>query len=182
MGSAGVTGETGAAGAAGPTGATGATGEAGATGPTGATGSTGPKGPTGTVPEDAFASFANLQFVLTNGMQIPMYPDVADTTGQIVPMDLTRIYFAPGYYLISFKVSTIFTGANYMQVTPYYNGSSHLETGIYFATSADGSSAVGSSYLILNTAEGTVFSLTYNGSGSGRDSEVNLTAVKLRRN
>lgn len=130
----------------------------------------------------SFASFANLQFQLNSGQQIAMYPDVTDTTGQIVPLDLTRISFAPGYYLISFKVSGIFSSPNYMQVTPFYNGAPHLEVGIYFATNANGSSAVGSSYLILDAPNGTTFSLNYNGSGLLSDCEVNLTAVKLTRN
>lgn len=118
---------------------------------------------------------------MNSGQQVPAYPDVSDTTGQIVPLDLYRISFAPGYYLISFKVSGIFSSPNYMQVTPYYNGAPHLETGIYFATNANGSSAVGSSFLILNTPDGTEFFLTYNGSGRLTDCAVNLTALKLVR-
>lgn len=68
-----------------------------------------------------------------------------------------------------------------MQITPFYNGSSHLETGIYFATSANGSSACGSAFFIINAASPTDFYLTYSGSSDATDGEVNLTIVKLRR-
>ena len=110
-----------------------------------------------------------------------MFPDVTDSTGNIVQTDLQHISLAPGYYLVSYKVSAIFPSPNYMQVTPSYNGTSHLETGIYFATSADGSSAAGSAFFIINAPGSTVFSLTYSGSSDAREGEINLTFLKLNR-
>ena len=83
--------------------------------------------------------------------------------------------------IISYKVSCIFQKANYMQVTPSYNGTAHLETGIYFATTTDGSSACGSAFLILEAPSPTTFTLNYSGSADARDGEINLTIVKLRR-
>ena len=67
-----------------------------------------------------------------------------------------------------------------MQVTPFYNGTSHLETGIYFATGSSGS-ACGSAFIILKASEPTTFFLTYSGSANGRDGEINMTILKLRR-
>mgnify|MGYP002588810360 FL=1 len=115
------------------------------------------------------------------GSLISLFPDVTDPTGNITPLSLERISLQPGYYLISYKVSCFFTSANYMQITPSYNGRSHLETGIYFATNANGSSACGSAFLILNAPSQTEFSLTYNGSSDAREGEINLTILKLRR-
>lgn len=88
---------------------------------------------------------------------------------------------SPGYYLIGYEVSVLFNSANYMQVTPSYNGTSHLETGIYFATSAPGSSACGSVFFILRAPATTNFSLTYSGSATGRDGSITMTILKLRR-
>lgn len=68
-----------------------------------------------------------------------------------------------------------------MQVTPSYNGTSHLETGIYFATSANGSSATGSAFFIIRAPAATVFSLNYSGSSNAREGEINLTFLKLNR-
>ena len=123
----------------------------------------------------------NVQYPLQMGSLISLFPDVTDTTGNIVQTDLEHITLEPGYYLISYKVSAIFASPNYMQITPSYNGSAHLETGIYFATSADGSSACGSAFLILYAPAQTVFTLAYNGSANARDGEINLTILKLRR-
>lgn len=118
---------------------------------------------------------------LTPNSLITMFPDVTDSTGNIVAADLEHINLAAGYYLISYEVSLIFTSANYMQVTPSYNGSSHLETGIYFATRTDGSSACGSAFIILQAPSPTTFSLTYSGSATGRDGQITLTILKLQR-
>lgn len=168
----------------GPQGVQGLTGVQGPTGPTGsagADGATGPTGPAGTVPDDVFAAFTNYQMQLSPNTLIPMFPSVIDTTGNITTTDLTHISLTAGYYLISYEVSVLFNAANYMQVTPYYNGAQHLETSIYFANSAPGSSACGSAFLILNAPAPTEFSLTYSGSAVGREGQVTLTILKLRR-
>ena len=180
-GEKGATGPTGATGPVGPSGPTGATGEAGPTGLIGPTGDTGPTGPTGEIPDDVFASFINVQYPLKQGTLIAMFPDVTDPTGNIAQTDLQHISLAAGYYLISYKVSAIFPQPNYMQVTPSYNGAPHLETGIYYATSANGSSACGAAFLILYAPTATEFTLNYNGSADARNGEINLTIVKLRR-
>lgn len=186
----GALGPTGPTGAVGPTGPTGPAGIPGATGPAGvagepglagATGPTGATGPAGEVPDDVFASFINYQYVMEPGSQIALFEDVTDPTGSIVLTTPQTISLAAGYYLISYKVSGLFSKANYMQITPSYNGTSHLETGIYFATATDGSSACGASFIILKAPSPTVFTLTYSGSASATDGEINITIVKLRR-
>ena len=144
-------------------------------------GEIGPTGPAGEAPQDSFASFLNTQYPLNNGTQIILLPDVTDTTGNITQPNVTNIGLAPGYYLISYKVSCIFRQASYMQITPFYNGAAHLETGIYFATSTEGSSACGSAYLILRAPTATQFSLTFNSSSSATDGEINVTVLKLNR-
>ena len=180
-GQTGMTGGTGPTGATGSTGATGAAGVTGPTGPTGATGPTGTQGPAGEVPDDSFASFSTLQTLLRVGNLIPLVPDVPDPAGNIVPTDTEHIILSPGYYLVSYKVSAIFRAANYMQITPSYNGRAHLETGIYFATRTDGSSAAGASSLIIRAPAQTVFTLTYSGSSDAIDGQINLTILRLRQ-
>ena len=116
------------------------------------------------------------------GNPIVVFTDVPDPTGNIVlATNLKSISLAEGYYLISYKVSGLFRSANYMQVTPSYNGAAHLETGIYFATNAEGSSACGSAFIILRAPSPTVFSLNYSGSANALEGEINITILKLRR-
>ena len=175
MGATGATGPAGLMGLAGATGPTGPAGETGQSGPTGAT------GPTGTVPDESFASFINTQYPLVSGNPIIMFPDITDTTGNITSPSVDRVTLAPGYYLVSYSVSGIFRTASYMQVTPSYNGMAHLETGVYFATSTNGSSACGSAHFIIYAPSQTDFSLTFTGSSSATDGALTLTFLKLRR-
>lgn len=180
----GITGPTGPTGITGPTGPTGATGPAGATGvtgPSGATGATGPTGATGAVPDESFASYFAFQQLFTVGNLITLFPAVTDITGNIVQSDAEHIILQPGYYLVSYKVSAIFSTANYMQITPSYNSSPHIENGIYFATTTNGSSACGSAFFIIHATSETQFSLNYSGSGNATDGEVNITFLKLKR-
>ena len=204
QGAQGPTGPSGSPGATGPTGPTGATGSSGATGPagpmgtagevgpTGATGPTGPAGaagevgptgatgPAGVAPPDAFASFIDYEDLFTSGDRITLFPSVPDPTGNITESTLTEVSLTAGYYLVTYSVSAILRDPNYIQVTPFYNGTAHLETGVYFATTANGSSAVGASSFILYAPEATVFSLTYNGPEDAREGTVTLTFLKLR--
>lgn len=145
------------------------------------TGVTGATGPAGTRPEDACAYYFAYQSLFTPGTQLTLFPGVTDPTGQIVQTNAATIALQPGYYLVNLKVSAVFSAPNYLQVTPSFNGSPRLENGIYFATTANGSSACGSATLILAAPQATTFTLTYSGSGAARDGEINLTFLKLSR-
>ena len=171
----GPTGPAGLQGIQGPTGPAGSPGQAGETGPTG------PTGPAAVLPNDSFASYVNTQYPLTRGSPITLLASVIDTTGNITQASVNTLNLQPGFYLVSYKVSCLFRQASYMQITPFYNGTSHLETGIYFATSTEGSSACGSAFLILYAPSPTEFSLNYSGSADATDGEINITILKLRR-
>lgn len=71
--------------------------------------------------------------------------------------------------------------AGYIQVTPYYNNAAHIDTGIYFKTGTDNSSATGSMHFILYATDTTNFNLTFNSPSAVIEGELSLTVVKLRR-
>ncbi len=190
-GPAGVTGARGFIGATGPTGADGATGPtglagaAGATGPTGATGVTGPTGPTGatgTVPGDSYASFINFGASFADATLIPMRMAVADPAGNITMADPSRVSLAPGVYAISYEVSTLLDAPGFIQVTPYYNGASHIEYGIYFmtGTGTGRSSANGAVSLIIEVPAQTIFNLTFNSPVRATEGALTMVITKLR--
>ena len=174
-------GPAGPQGNAGVTGATGLQGPAGPTGATGIQGPTGPTGPTEPYPNDIFASFINFAAVYRNAELIPMGIGVADITDNIVLTDSTHITLQPGFYSIFYEVSVLYSGTTYMQITPSYNGSSHIEYGIYFMTGPDRSSAFGSVSFIIEVPQPTVFTLTYNSPVDGTEGTLTMVIRKLRR-
>ena len=187
-GATGNTGPTGVTGATGNTGATGPTGEQGpigVTGPTGATGNTGPTGATGNTglaEDDIFASFINFGALFTNGALIPMGIGVADTTGNIVLTDPTRITLQPGMYSIFYEVSGLLAAAGFMQITPFYNASPHIEYGIYFMTNGTGkASAFGAVSFIIDVPVESVFNLTFNSPVTVTEGTLTMVIFKLRR-
>ena len=106
---------------------------------------------------------------------------MADTTGNIALANNTQIVLAPGYYFISYSVSTILDNAGYMQITPSYNGSPHLEYGVYFKTNTDSSSAYGSNAIIIYVPTQTNFTLTYNSNVANRSGAATVAVLKLTR-
>ena len=186
-GPTGPTGPMGLIGATGPTGPTGrmgligATGPTGRTGPMGFTGATGPTGPAGTIPEGSFATYLNTQYILIDNSLIDTFPSITDSTGNITQENTKVIILKPGYYFIYYKVSALFRTPGYMQITPSYNGSPHIETGAYFATNTNGSSALGVEGFIIYVPSETSFTLSYSGSTNATDGEVDITIIKLNR-
>ena len=186
-GPTGPTGPMGLIGATGPTGPAGITGGIGATGPTGPTGpmgligATGPTGPAGTIPEGSFATYLNTQYILIDNSLIDTFPSITDSTGNITQENTKVIILKPGYYFIYYKVSALFRTPGYMQITPSYNGSPHIETGAYFATNTNGSSALGVEGFIIYVPSETSFTLSYSGSTNATDGEVDITIIKLNR-
>lgn len=138
-------------------------------------------GAAGAAPEDVFASFATFAIAFTDGTQIPLGTSMADPSGQIVLSDPTHITLAPGYYLLSYHVSTLLSTPGYMQVTPFYNGNAHIEYGIYFKTGTDVTSAYGSNAIIIAVEESTRFSLTFNSNARSTDGTATIAVLKLNR-
>ncbi len=140
-----------------------------------------PQGKPGNNANQSFASFFNYGTLFNNGSQLPFYPVVTDITGQIVQVSQEQISLEAGYYLVSYHVSAILSDAGYMQITPFYSSTSHLELGIYFLTPEGRSTANGSNTIIIYIPEKTNFTLTYNSNVSSRDGAATLSILKLQR-
>ena len=140
-----------------------------------------PQGESGDTANQSFASFFNYGTLFNKGSQLPFYPVVTDTTGQIVQVSQQQISLETGYYLVSYHVSAILSEAGYMQITPFYISTSHLELGIYFLTPEGRSTANGSNTIIIYIPEKTNFTLTYNSNVSSRDGAATLSILKLQR-
>ena len=181
QGEPGPQGPQGEPGPQGPQGEPGPQGPQGEPGPQGPQGEPGPQGPQGEPSKDIFASFYIFEIPFENGRFIPFTTGVTDITGNIVLEDNTRIDLMPGYYFISYSVSTVLDSAGYMQITPSYNGTSHLEYGIYFRTNTVFSSAYGSNSIIIYVPTQTSFTLTYNSNVGNRSGAATISVIKLKR-
>lgn len=165
----------------GPQGEPGPQGPQGEPGPQGPQGEPGPQGPQGEPAEDIFASFVTFEIRFVNGQPIPLGTGTADETGNISLVNNTQIVLTPGFYYISYSVSTVLDSAGYMQITPSYNDTPHLEYGIYFKTNTASSSAYGSNSIIIYVPSQTSFTLTYNSNVENRSGAATVAVIKLNR-
>ena len=159
-------------------------GPPGPPGPRGSPGPTGPQGeqgPPGEPSLNTFASFVTFEVLFADSQRIPLATGTADTTGNITLENATQITLTPGYYFISFSVSAVLDDPGYMQITPSYNGSPHLEYGIYFKTNTVSSSAYGSNSMIIYVPSPTSFTLTYDSNVTSRSGAATVAVLKLNR-
>ena len=178
QGEVGPQGPQGEVGPQGPQGEVGPQGPQGEVGPQGPQGDPGPQGPPG---PSTFASYNNYEATFTNGNLVPLQEITADTTGNITLQDGNKILLEPGYYHIFYGISTILDNAGYMQVTPTYNGTSHLDDGIYSKVGTSGVTAWGAYGLILYAPSQTSFTLTFNSNTAARSGAASVTILKLER-
>ena len=141
----------------------------------------GPPGPPGEPSLNTFASFVTFEVLFADSQRIPLATGTADTTGNIALENATQITLTPGYYFISFSVSAVLDDPGYMQITPSYNGSPHLEYGIYFKTNTVSSSAYGSNSMIIYVPSPTSFTLTYDSNVTSRSGAATVAVLKLNR-
>ena len=181
VGPQGPQGEVGPQGPQGEVGPQGPQGEVGPQGPQGEVGPQGDPGPQGPPGPSTFASYNNYEATFTNGNLVPLQAVTADTTGNITLQDGNKILLEPGYYNIFYGISTILDNAGYMQVTPTYNGTSHLDDGIYSKVGSPGVTAWGAHGLILYAPSQTSFTLTFNSDTTARSGDASVTILKLER-
>ncbi len=181
QGEQGPRGPQGEPGPQGPQGEQGPQGPQGEQGPQGPQGEQGPQGPQGEPGIETFASFGIFEIRFTNAQSIPFITDINDPSGNIVLTNNTEIVLQPGYYFIDYSVSTVLDTAGYMQITPSYNGTAHLENGIYFKTNTNASSAWGANAIIIYVPAQTNFTLTYNSNVENRSGAATISILKLNR-
>lgn len=114
----GERGETGPQGVTGPQGPQGATGPMG---PKGDTGARGPQGPQGYPQNNIFATFLCQDLMMPEAAQLPLKTEIPDITQNISLCDNCCILLTPGYYAISYYISTVMKRHSCIKLTPVLN-------------------------------------------------------------
>ncbi|WP_249300276.1 hypothetical protein [Feifania hominis] len=104
---------------------------------------------------------------------------IGDPTGNITLDDAQHVALEPGIYSIEYQVSALLANSSYMQITPFYNGATHIEYGIYFMTGSDHSSAFGSVSFLVDVPTRTLFSLTFNSPVRATAGTLTMVIFKL---
>lgn len=108
----------------GPQGVTGPQGPQGATGPMGPRGEPGPRGPAGPpgYPQNSiFASFSNKERMMPGSGSIALKEEIPDVTRNITLRSDHSVALSPGYYVISYYISTLMRKPGFIKITPIFN-------------------------------------------------------------
>lgn len=180
-GETGITGPTGPQGIQGNTGPQGVQGIPGPTGMMGPQGNRGPTGATGSIDNQTFAFYVNYAAVFENAAPLKLYSNITDTTGYIEHISNTTLSLKEGYYQIDYRVTTLLRTPGYIQITPVYNGASHIEFGAYDNTSINNETSIGTNTFIIEVSAPTTFFLQFNSSSIATDGTLSLIIHRLLR-
>lgn len=177
-GSPGERGETGPQGVTGPQGPQGVTGPMG---PKGEPGTRGPAGPAGYPQNSIFASFSGQELMIQEGVSLPLKPEIPDITQNISPGNDCTVVLTPGFYAVSYYISTEMRRNGFIELTPIFNGCKQSQYTTYAETARRREKLVISRHFIIEIPSGSTLSFEWHSSEEASKINMNLSIEKLCR-
>lgn len=180
-GPAGCPGERGETG---PQGVTGPQGPQGATGPMGPRGEPGPRGPAGPpgYPQNSiFATFSGQEMIMPENANLPFKTEIPDDTQNISLCNNCAVTLTPGYYAISYYVSTQMKRHGSVSLTPVFNDCEQPSYSAYAQTSKRRETLTLDRYFIVKIPSQTLLFFVWNSSVGASRINMNLSIEKLCR-
>ncbi len=168
----------------GPQGVTGPQGPQGATGPMGPRGEPGPRGPAGPpgYPQNSiFASFLDRDLIMPQNASLPLKLEIPDITRNITLCNNCSVALTPGYYAVSYYISTVMKRHGFIKLTPVFNNCKQTVYGAYAKASTQKEILVVSRYFIIEVPTGSTLFFVWNSSAGASSISVNLSIEKLCR-
>lgn len=177
----GCPGERGEAGPQGVTGPQGPQGVTGPQGPRGEPGARGPAGPPGYPQNSIFASFLSQGLTMPERAILPLKIEIPDITQNISLCDNGTVALAPGYYVISYYVSTVMNQHSFIKVTPLLNNCEQDAYASYAEAVKQEEILAISRYFIVGVPASSTLSFAWHSSAEASKISMDLTILKLYR-
>ena len=174
----GERGETGPHGVTGPQGPQGATGPMG---PRGEPGARGPAGPPGYPQNSIFASFLGQELIMPESASLPLRIEIPDITRNISLCNNYSVALTPGYYAVSYYISTVMKRHGFIKLTPIFNDSKQNIYASYAEAAKRNEMLVLSRYFIIRIPAGTTLFFAWQSSAGVSKINMNLNIEKLWR-
>ncbi len=174
----GERGETGPQGVTGPQGPQGVTGPMG---PRGEPGIRGPAGPPGYPQNSIFASFLGQGLILPESASLPLKIKIPDTTQNISLCNNYSVALTPGYYAISYHISTVMRGRGYVRLVPICNDCEQTIYAAYAEAVRRKELLVLSRYFIIQVPTGSILFFAWHSSAGASKIDMDLSIEKLCR-
>ncbi len=183
-GEPGPPGCSGERGESGPQGVTGAQGPQGATGPMGPRGEPGPCGPAGPpgYPQNSiFALFSGKELIMPESASLPLKIQIPDITQNISLCNSCSVALTPGYYVISYYISTVMKRHGFIKLTPIFNDCKQTMYTAYAEAEKRKEILVISRYFIIEIPTGSTLFFAWHSSAGVSKINMNLSIEKLYR-
>lgn len=177
-GPAGERGETGPQGVTGPQGPQGATGPMG---PRGEPGARGPEGPPGYPQNSIFASFSDQDLIMPESASLPLKIQIPDITGNISLCNNCSVALTPGYYAISYYISTVMKRHGFIKIIPIFNNCRQTLYAAYAEAAKKKEMLAVSRYFITMIPDGSTLFFSWQSSVGASKVNINLSIQKLCR-
>ena len=174
----GERGETGPQGVTGPQGPQGATGPMG---PRGEPGVRGPAGPPGYPQNSIFASFSGQELIMPEQASLPLKIEIPDVTRNISLCNNYSVNLTPGYYAVSYYISTVMKGHGFIRLIPIFNNCKQPAYAAYAESARRKELLVLSRYFIMELPTGSTLFFTWHSSAGASRINMNMSIIKLCR-
>ncbi len=180
-GPAGCPGERGETGPQGVTGPQGPQGERGPMGPRGETGERGPMGPAGYPQNSIFASFSGQGVLMSEHASLPLKIQIPDITQNIYLRNATSLSLTPGYYVISYYISTSMKKHGFISLTPMLNNCRQTAYAAYAEAANREGILVLSRYFIMEVPVASTLFFLWISSTDDSEIDMNISIEKRCR-
>lgn len=177
----GCPGERGETGPQGVTGPQGPQGERGPMGPRGETGERGPMGPAGYPQNSIFATFSGEGLSMPEHASLPLKIQVPDITQNISMVTDTSISLTPGYYAVSYYISTMMKRQGFIALTPMLDSCRQAAYAAYAEAGNRREMLTLSRYFIMEVKTASTLSFLWTSSTDDSRIDVNLCIEKRCR-
>ncbi len=150
-------------------------------GPKGEPGERGPVGPPGYPQNSIFASFLGQELVMPESASLPLKMEIPDITQNISLCNNCSVTLTPGYYAISYYISTVMKGHGFIKLTPIFNNCKQTIYTTYAETAKRKELLVLSRYFIIGIQTGSTLFFAWQSSAGASKINMNLSIEKLSR-
>ncbi len=174
----GERGEPGPQGVTGPQGPQGATGPMG---PRGEPGARGPAGPPGYPQNSIFATFSGQELIVPERASLPLKIEIPDVTRNISLCSDCSVTLTPGYYVISYYISTVMKGHGFIKLVPVFNNGKQTMYAAYAESAKRKELLTISRYFIIEIPAESVLFFAWHSSEGASKINMNISIEKLCR-
>ncbi len=128
-----------------------------------------------------FASFSGKELIMPESASLPLKIQIPDITQNISLCNSCSVALTPGYYVISYYISTVMKRHGFIKLTPIFNDCKQTMYTAYAEAEKRKEILVISRYFIIEIPTGSTLFFAWHSSAGVSKINMNLSIEKLYR-